>query len=400
MELSLARADNRITYLSNIFYYIGIIAFFAESIILNSTYSVVLGDALTVVLKLFPLLLMVMSIATKSLLKYSYILLLLVCVACGLLSYRNSGSTTIITIVLLIFGALDLPIKYIAKYVQCTIVFTCIFVVISALLGVIPNIYRPGMYGFIPYDLGFGYGSQIGYCIESMLICQIIRTHGRLTNMQTVGYCAAALLYYLFWHFSSQFIIIIALLVICHIPFKTNYIVTKTKILLISLIFPIFGFGYLLFNYSYTSAIPWMNRLNQLLTWRLGLGYNALHNFGISIFGKKISFSGFGINGDTQIFSGAGGQQTIAGSGDYDYVDSSYLLAPLLFGLVCFGLILCAYSVILSTFYKLHYKTLVFVVLMIGLQCCINPILHQLVYNPILLFVIPFIQELQRRQSE
>lgn len=378
-------------------YFFGLISYLCFTMILNSTYSIVLNQAMQSILKIIPLFFLCFSIILKNTFsKQCPLLLFIVCLLCSLISYKQSGSIALLVIVLIIFSSQDININAIARCFQYTVIITSICIICSSLANIIPNVYRPDMYGLLHYDLGFGYGSQIGYYLEALLICQLVKQRGKITYVQAAGFGTAALLYFILWRFSSQTIVIV-LMLLCALTIhniRSSKIIDSINIML----FPCIGFGYLFFNYFYTSNIPWMDKLNTLLTWRLGLGYNALHNQGLSIFGAKISFSGFGVGSNTALFN-AGGRATITGLGSYDYIDSSYLLTPMLFGIVSFGMLLAAYSLLLFTLSRLQYSALTIVLILVGIQCCINPILYQINYNPFIIFLLPLTQEYMQRKS-
>ena len=132
--------------------------------------------------------------------------------------------------------------------------------------------------------------------------------------------------------------------------------------------FPVFTLIILLMTKLYDNGNNLMERVNELLTYRLMLGAQALREYGISIFGTKIVWSGFN-----------SGKQ-------YLYVDSSFLNILLNYGVVLVLLFSLGYYLLgKKNIYRDKFYFLSFVFLM--LHSLFDPQFIEISYNPFILFL-------------
>lgn len=123
---------------------------------------------------------------------------------------------------------------------------------------------------------------------------------------------------------------------------------------------------------------PIFMALNALLSGRLQLGFDAYHNYGLSLFGQPIEWVGFGINE-----SGVG----------YNYVDCSYMQHLLEYGIVFLGLLLTIYTIIIYRGIKHHDYYLVWICLITLVFCVTEPWLFNFTFNPIPVMVLADIKD-------
>ena len=89
-----------------------------------------------------------------------------------------------------------------------------------------------------------------------------------------------------------------------------------------------------LFTYAmymlYNPENAFMSKVNSLLSNRLDLGMNALHTYGISLFGTEVVWKGWSVFSDNSVI--------------YNYVDCSYLQIGIQYGVSCLFIILFLFS--------------------------------------------------------
>ena len=113
-------------------------------------------------------------------------------------------------------------------------------------------------------------------------------------------------------------------------------------------------------------------KLNNIMSGRLLLGYNAYHTYGLTLFGQDITWVGFGIDE-----SGVG----------YNYVDCSYLQYLLEYGIVFIAFVLFVYTVIIYRAVKHEDYYLVWICLITLVFSITEPWLFNFTFNPIPILV-------------
>ena len=113
-------------------------------------------------------------------------------------------------------------------------------------------------------------------------------------------------------------------------------------------------------------------KLNVILSKRLEYGHNAIHKYGIHLFGQRMEWVGYSV-GKTELTS------------DYNFVDCSYLNLLLEYGVLFLILLLTLYSVIIYKAYKSGKYYAVWIAVFILLFGTTEPRLFNLTYNPLIL---------------
>ncbi len=126
----------------------------------------------------------------------------------------------------------------------------------------------------------------------------------------------------------------------------------------------------------YDSNSSLWQSLDDLLTGRLHLGYEAIQEYGFSLFGQKITWYGNGLRSQV-------GQEGIA----YNYVDCSYLQILLQYGLVFLIIVLLAYSIIMWKAIQEKRYSACWVILVILIFAITEPRLVNMAFNPFILLV-------------
>ncbi len=126
----------------------------------------------------------------------------------------------------------------------------------------------------------------------------------------------------------------------------------------------------------YDSSSSGWSALNDLLSGRLRLGYNALNEFEITLFGQDIAWYGNGLRSQV-------GQNGI----EYNYVDCSYLQILLQYGLIFLILVLLAFSIIMWKAIEEKRYSACWIILMILILAITEPWLVNIGVNPFILLV-------------
>ncbi len=140
--------------------------------------------------------------------------------------------------------------------------------------------------------------------------------------------------------------------------------------LLTSMSFIICCIGSLWMQIAYNPSSAWMNKLNDILTGRLYYGHESFAQYGISMLGQSIAWVGNGL--DT-----TGEKMT----GDYLYVDCSYLQVLQQYGILFFLLmmVLLTLTVAVCCYYRRY--VLVLLLVSIAVHMMIDDLILHLWYN-------------------
>lgn len=130
----------------------------------------------------------------------------------------------------------------------------------------------------------------------------------------------------------------------------------------------------------YDSSNTFLVFLDSLFSTRLGLVHSALHNYGISLWGQNI------------IFIGNGG--SVAGRADYNFVDSSYCLLLIRYGIVCFSIFAFIYTFIQKRALDGGNFKISFVLLIIAIHSFTEHHYIEYFYNPCLLLLFADLRNL------
>ncbi|ABJ67661.1 polysaccharide polymerase [Pediococcus pentosaceus] len=251
-----------------------------------------------------------------------------------------------------IFAAKKINFRHFLKYV---IIFQTVYYggsIILSKLGIIANSvsYR---YTHVRDALGFGWSTWPVHGFLYIVSFYTILRNKKITLFEVVGLELINILLYFYTNTRSPFILI------------TVYLVFLVLIKLISInivknVF--FKFFYLLSAPIVTFSMYWLSanypkyyNLDDLLSGRISLGYSAISQFGIHLFGKKILFNS---------------SRDVIGF-NYLFVDSSFLQYLLRFGMIS----LIVFLVITVLFQKRLLKTGNTILIMSFLLVLLNGVL-------------------------
>ena len=129
---------------------------------------------------------------------------------------------------------------------------------------------------------------------------------------------------------------------------------------------------------SYNPNNQLMLYLNNLLSQRLELGYNAIHEFGLSLFGKQIEWIGYGIGFDSTSI--------------YNYVDCSYIQILLNYGIIVLFFVLIGYSLLIKYCLQNNKSDLLIIIITTLVINMIEPRLINIVFNPFVIYFSLFLK--------
>lgn len=146
---------------------------------------------------------------------------------------------------------------------------------------------------------------------------------------------------------------------------------------LVPLAVPVCGIFAILAAYMYNSSSLLFRELDRLFSNRLHLASNGLHNFGVKLFGQSVDMNG-------------GGRWGALVKKDYNLIDSSYVQALVIRGVIFVIVIFLIYYILVRQIINMNsdrseYLSLIIVVM--AIHCTFDPQLLSLWYNPFILLI-------------
>ena len=129
-------------------------------------------------------------------------------------------------------------------------------------------------------------------------------------------------------------------------------------------IFPLCALLIIFLTYLYSTGDDFILLINFFLSGRLALGFDALMSKGIPLLGQKYIQYG-------------------AGSGIYyNFIDSSYLVLLIIYGIILFLLVMYVYVRICSHCISIRNRVLLYVLFIIAINSMIEQHFMEFAYNP------------------
>ena len=291
----------------------------------------------------------------------------------AMLLYIKSKLSILMVILFIIITAYKYDLIGIFKFQLFIIVFGTLLIVLSSLLGIIPNqiFDRNGVnvkaFGFFNY-------ATIPYLIFAV---NILFLYLNKLNRQKISIIILVDII-TFSLFQNRLMFIIEILY-----FIFRYVLIKIDLYKLRKIFISFPWLMCFFTYllskKYDETNSLMYHINSLLSGRLYYNFNALESFDIQLFGKYIF-----MRGNLPI----GAHSNLP----YFYIDSGYIFSLISYGLIFTIIIMLMYSIIIKYAIDTKNVSLLTTILIICIANIINNVWVSLLYCP---FILLFMEALQ-----
>lgn len=301
-----------------------------------------------------------------------------------LASIMTDGIRTVILLAMLLYACKDVNVDIIIKYMTLVLSAACVLVVICYYAGLFEAVDVSELYsrsdGLYRMSLGFSYVTYASNFFLTIVLCWLYLNRNKRVNflMYLLMFAINYFLYITTDTRAVYYLVILVLLcgIICQGK-KTDVFEYKNIRIISLLLYPAFAIIAIVTSYVYSPHIKVLEKINNMLSGRLRLGKEGLEKYGIHLLAQKIEFK------TTDYY----------GTGDYFYIDSSYLQIALKFGLLSLVVILLIYMIILNQALIEKNVMFVFVMLIIGVHSIIDPQLFDVVYTP---FILLFGQSLKK----
>lgn len=275
---------------------------------------------------------------------------------------------SLIFTVLLVYSGRDVDFRKIAQVSLYVHIFVLGFVIISAQTGVITN-YQVNTEMRRREFLGFLYALYPATIMLNIVALEIYLQKQKINFLQIALLAAASFWIYAKTDARLAFYSNCLLLVYAVVMKKFGKIMEKMRGLYAFMV-PSFLICFAIsvgFSYAYKPRIKWISQINSFLSNRLQLGRNSLITYGVSLFGKKISWIGNSVNA-----------YGYASTKEYNYVDSMYIQI-----LQRYGIIFTVVLLLMLTYICYRcYKKKDYYLLTILFSLAVHAIIDDLVFHP------------------
>lgn len=299
---------------------------------------------------------------------------------------NNVGSVSVAVMFILIWSARKIDFKGIARFTLVISSVLFIFIVFSSYLDIIENVVITRG-GRTRYYLGFRYalyGPAVLYNI-TILYLYIKNTKIKWTDILIL----LAINYWIYVQTNSRlsFYLAVFAIVSCTILKYFPNILENKRILCFGMICSFWicmlvSIGLTVF---YDSSVPWMDSLNTFVGGRLRLGRNSILEYGMTIFGQRVSWYGWGLD--------VNGEVSSLSLTNYNYVDCGYLNVLQHYGVLVLVICLTALTVALVRCYRKKNYYLLILLTFVAFHAMIDDLIIYLFYNSLWFVVTAPIEE-------
>lgn len=273
---------------------------------------------------------------------------------------------------LLVIGCIGISDRRVMKWELYIMGGWFLFIVLCSQLGIIDN-WGFGLEGTRPrYCLGFIYPSHTTSLFFFIVLLYCCVKREKLNLWEVIGFSAVNYWQYLYTDSRAGTLLIFAILAGMWMiryawvrklidmlpPLQYIFLLTVVITVLITVLYM-----------RNPGELVW---LDKALTGRVRLQSAAIQNFGVHLFGQKITWIGNG---------GTGYTQTSAGGG-YNYVDSSFIKVLLDQGLLVWLMVIAGFCGLSIHAGKSHDYYLLFALAALGVYCIVEQWLINPGYNP------------------
>ena len=289
-------------------------------------------------------------------------------------SYKSKNYTIVIPLAAYVFCGSNIDDRTVIKTSFIALSVMIVITVFSSVIGIIPFNYTVQDGGRLRYALGFVYTTFLAnYFFHALLMWLFLKR--RCPNL--IESIIILLINYVIHYFTDTravYYLTFLLIAVCWI-FKLVRRIDKSKIqYLFAATFILCAVAALSLQIFYDPEIEWMRRLNSLLNTRLYFGNKAFTEYGIPLFGQKITWVSFG-----------------ATSGDYFYVDSSYMNIAVNYGSVMLVLLLAGFTFLMLRYIKANKLYCCIALAFLAVHSITDPQLFSIICNPFMVLLGSFI---------
>jgi hypothetical protein len=286
----------------------------------------------------------------------------------------SSGNKAMLIYWFFIVAARDVDLEKIVKASLFVHFFCMVIITASSAFGIIENRIYIQVGNRMRESLGYQYATDCSNYYFSMILMYIYIKKESI-SWESIGALALCniLLFYLTdtrnaFMFGNLTLVVAGIWKVSKSLRKNNFIYKASAITVI----PLMSCIMIYLSFFYNEKERWMFKLNDIISGRLVLGYNAFKTYGLHLWGQTIQWVG-----GTVIYT--------EGLGTYNYVDSSYIQTLLNFGIIFFMLICLLFVVLGWKAAQIDDVYMILVLVVLALHSALDPQLLWMAFNPFIM---------------
>lgn len=314
--------------------------------------------------------------------------LLMTClIAFSVLAWRSARYPELMVTMTFVLAAQGVDFKKIARWYLYLSVTFLVLIAVTSLVKIVPNLVytsalRPDRYG-----LGMAYTTFVAsHALFSVLAYCYVR-FGKLGWLDYLGIAVIAAIIMKYTDTRLDFYTMLLLIPVMWITQRAaaGKRISQSVSSFWWMATPVLAVFTLTGAYFFNDHNHIYRKFNEMLSGRLSLSRRAFDRYDPNILGRYIQEKSFG-GTKGQTFAN---QNQFGLSPDYFYIDSSFVRMLLLWGIV-----ICLLFIVAMTFIALvstikHQYALSAVVMLLAINCMVEPHAVQLIYNVFILALIP-----------
>ena len=236
------------------------------------------------------------------------------------------GAKIVPLMLLFVFSARNIDFETLTRYSFKLILTTFLFIVLSSRLGIINN-YISIRGGVAREYLGFRYVLFGAACMSNLTLLYLYIRKEKIAWLELIGLFVANYYYYIKSDARLTFLLsVVTLIVVAFMKLRGNRQEHEDYKLLSYLTMWIYPLSFVLSYYfvvRFNWFSDWQANLNSFLGNRLQLAQVSLQTYGFGLFGKVISWIGYGLDSKGELVNET-----------YNYVDNFYIQVLQRYGLI------------------------------------------------------------------
>lgn len=287
---------------------------------------------------------------------------------------KNRDGILNISVLFLVFSARDIDYKKLLCTFSVATFTVLLITVLSSNMGIISNMLM-NVNGGYRYSLGFTYVSFASQRLFFAICSYLMFKDKRTTYLEMLFLLLLTIYFYKQTSTSSPFYLSIIVLAYALISLK----VVKRDIILKSIFLSnIAKFSYLIslcivLFFCFYSSGEFFHLIDQFTHNRLRLSVEGFQNFGVHLFGQRISFKTLDIFGNF--------------TSDYNFIDSSFVQLFVIDGLIVAGFMLFAITNVMKYFLSIRKDIVLACLGIMIIHGMFDPQMLVLQYSPLILLI-------------
>lgn len=301
----------------------------------------------------------------------------------ALVSWRNAHAVDILAYTLFILGAKNINFRTIINWFFKLGVIMFVLIIIYSQIGVIKDLVYVRDHN-LRHAMGIVYPTDFAAHIFYLILAYCYLNFKRLNLASYFGIVVVTCITYAITQARLDVLLSLLTIPVMYIA-RRAYFGNKVSSNIASFYWigaPILAYITIVASYFYSASNTLFRIANEAFSKRLEISHLAINKYGISLFGNHVLEHGFGGDQGIHHFYQSGM------SGNYFFIDSSYMRLAIIYGLVIGIFVIIVMSLISLRSVATKEFCLAAIILLVSISCMIEQHLLDISYNPFLIALL------------